>query len=248
MPSRRTVLALLATGSWLAGRAEAIATPRQSAIPPFARGAEAATIPPGWRHQLLPRVRRANQFAFVDDAGDSVLQVQSDASASMLVAPMAIDLAATPYLRWRWKVSKSLSGSDVRTKAGDDYAARLYVLFDLPLGRLSLADQLAIRTARLLDGGDVPTAALCYVWGSAQAPGRTAWNPYTSRLRMIVVESGAAFAGQWRQAVRDVARDYREAFGGEVPPVTAVAVGADTDNTRDSVEARFGDLSFGSAP
>ncbi len=248
MPSRREVLALLATGPWLAARVEAILPTGQSGIPPFARDANDATISPGWRHQLLPKVSRANQFALVADAGDSVLQVHSDVSASMLVAPTAVDLAATPYLRWRWKVSRSLSGSDVRTKAGDDYAARLYVLFDLPLDRLSLADQLTIRAAMLLGGGEIPTAALCYVWGNAQAPGSTAWNAYTNRLRMIVVESGNAFVGRWRSAVRNVARDYREAFGGEAPPVIAVAVGADTDNTRESVETRYGDLSFGSMP
>jgi hypothetical protein len=232
----------------MAGRLEANLLPGQSGIPPFSRGADDAAVPPGWRHQLLPKVRRANLFTLVDETGDSVLQVQSDASASMLVAPTAIDPAATPYLRWRWKVSRSLSGSDLRTKAGDDYGARLYVLFDLPLDRLSLTDQLTLRAARFVGGGEIPTAALCYIWGNAQPPGSTAWNAYTNRLRMIVVESGSAYVGRWRPAVRNVARDYREAFGGEAPHVIAVAVGADTDNTRESVETRFGNLSFGSSP
>ena len=86
--------------------------------------------------------------------------------------------------------------------------------------------------------------ALCYVWGTAQAAGESGWNAYTDRLRMIVVDSGNAHVGQWRDVVRDVAADFRAAFGDPVPTISGVAVGADTDNSGDQVEARFGDLWF----
>ena len=61
---------------------------------------------------------------------------------------------------------------------------------------------------------------------------------------MVVVDSGNAHAGQWREVVRDVAADFRAAFGSPVPMISGIAVAADTDNTGGKVEARFGDLSF----
>ena len=145
-------------------------------------------------------------------------------------------------------MSNSVAASDLRRKAGDDYAGRVYVLFDLPPERLRVADRLKIAAARLLHGADLPAAALCYVWGTAQAAGESGWNAYTDRLRMLVVDSGNGHAGQWREVVRDVAADFRAAFGEPVPAISGVAVAADTDNSGERVEARFGDLWFEARP
>jgi hypothetical protein len=241
--SRRGALlwsAAMVASPWHAARAGETLLPRFSSAPP------GAGLPPGWVHETLPKVERANTFAVVPDGGVSVLHVRSRTSASSLVAKL--DPAATvARLRWRWKVSGALAGSDVRSKAGDDYAARLYVLFDLPLKRLGLGDRLRLQAARSLSGRDIPAAALCYVWGTAQAAGSTAWNPYTDRVRMVVVDSGNAHAVQWRPVERDLRADWQEAFGGPMPAVCAIAVGADTDNTGTSVDAWFGDVLLAAA-
>jgi hypothetical protein len=210
-------------------------------LPRFSAAAPGPGLPAGWVHETLPKVERANEYAVQVDQGMPVLHVRSQASASSLVAVPGAG-GAVAKLQWRWKVSKALAGSDVLTKAGDDYAARLYVLFDLPLERLALGDRLRIQAARSLSGRAIPTAAICYVWGTAQPAGSTAWNPYTDRVRMVVVDSGNERVGQWRAVERDLRLDWLEAFGGAMPAVQAVAVGADTDNTRDSVDAWFGDV------
>lgn len=216
-------------------------------VPPLSTAELGAAVAVGWRHQTLPKVERANQFAIVSDQGTRVLQVSSSASASSWVAPVDLDPAAQPWLHWRWKVSRSVPGSDLRRKAGDDYAARLYVFFALANERLSLPDRLRIQAARVLSGAEVPAAALCYVWGHAQAAGSSGWNPYTDRVRMVVADSGDAHAGQWRSHVRDINRDWADAFGGEVPRISGLALTADTDNTGERVEAWFGDARFASA-
>lgn len=229
-------------GMFLAGAGRV--APSRAQVPALADAPPGTGIAPGWRHQTLPKVERANQIGFVADGGRQVVQVTSSSSASSWVAEVDIDASQTPVLRWRWKVSRPLTGSDLRQKAGDDYAARLYVFFDLPLDRLSLGDRLRMQTARLLSGAEVPAAALCYVWGSDQVVGSTAWNPYTDRVRMIVIDSGDSEAGRWRSVSRDVARDWEEAFGGVMPRISGVAIGADTDNTGDNVTAWFSDLRF----
>lgn len=240
MLDRRQMIACLGFAA-SGARAEPV-PPAQ--VPRLSGAAAGAGVAPGWRHQTLPKVERANRYAIVTDEGQRVLQVSSSASASPWVAPVDIDTTGRPWLHWRWKVSRSLAGSDLRRRSGDDYAARLYVFFALAMERLSLSDRLRIRATRLLSGADVPAAALCYVWGHAQAVGSSGWNPYTDRVRMVVVDSGDTAAMQWRAHARDVSRDWIEAFGGPVPRISGLAVSADTDDTGESVLAWFGDPRF----
>lgn len=216
------------------------------AIAPFSAAAPGAALPAPWQHQPLPKVERENRFTLVEDAPggqvQSVLRIDSDGAASTLTHPLAVDPAERPWLSWRWKVSAPVAGSDFRRKEGDDYAARVYVLFDYPVERLSFGERAAIALARVLHGAELPTAALAYVWGTAQAAGAIGPNPYTDRVRMVVVDSGAARAGQWMSVRRNVAEDFRAAFGEEAPPITGIAVAADTDNTGEAVTAWFADL------
>jgi len=241
-PALLTILALTAFYP-LCAQAEATAT-RHVDLPKFSSTTPGSAFPGGWMQQMLPGVERENRFELISDEGSTVLRILSERSASSLAFALRLDPAKTPLLKWRWRVSNALAGSDLRVKTGDDYAARVYVLFDLPTERLSLGDRIKISAARLLHGADIPAAALCYVWGTRQATGESGWNPYTDWVRMIVVDSGNERAGQWREVERDVAADFKAAFGGPVPPVSGIALGADTDNTGERVETRFGDIHF----
>lgn len=241
MLDRRKIVTWLSLG-WAGAHAQGGA---RAQVPALSTADLGAGVAPGWRHQTLPKIERANAFTIVSDEGQRVLKVGSSRSASTWLAPLDVDALRLPMLRWQWKVSRSLRGSDLRTKQGDDYAAKVYVFFDLPLERLALVDRMRIQFTRSLSGADVPAAVLCYVWGHAQPPGTRAWNPYTDRVRMVVVDSGDAHAMQWQAVERDIGRDWAEAFSGPVPRVSGIAVGADTDNTGDFVDAWFGDLTFG---
>ena len=249
---RRTLRVLLAAPVLVAGaavstrrvRAAGEGSIRRIDVARFSALAPGDTLPAEWKHQRLPSVERPNVFSLTTDGGATVLRVQSHRSASTLVVRSEVDPNVTPLLRWRWWVANAVAGSDLRRKAGDDYAARLYVLFDLPAERLSVGDRLRIAAARLLHGEELPAAALCYVWGTAQAAGESAWNAYTDRVRMIVVDSGDGHAQQWRSITRDVTADFRAAFGAPVPRIFAIALAADTDNTGERSEARFGDVWF----
>ncbi len=217
------------------------ASARAAGITPFSSAAPGADAPSPWMHQALPKVQRSNDFALVEDAGVTVLRIESDAAASTWVHAFEAPVEAA-RLSWRWKVSNAVAGSDFRHKAGDDYAARVYVLFDYPLERLGFGDRFKISLARTLHGAELPTAAIAYVWGTAQDVGESGPNPYTDRVRMLVLDSGDAHAGQWRSVERDLAADFERLFGEPAPPVTGLALGADTDNTGGQVTAWFGDL------
>ena len=121
------------------------------------------------------------------------------------------------------------------------------MLFDYPLERLSLIERGKILLARSVAGEMVPAAALCYVWDGTLAPGTSLRNAYTDRVRVIVLRGRGDPVGEWRSESRNVAVDFRAAFGEAPPPIGGVAVGADTDQTGETVRAWIGDLAFGPA-
>ena len=201
-------------------------------------------LPKEFRIIILPKIVQ-NKFSLVADDGKTVLRVESDNSAGSLGLPLTTSGGgANTLLEWRWKVSRVLDKADMSAKTGDDFAARVYIFFDVSMDSLSFADRTKLRLARMIAGPDVPTAALCYVWDNTHRIGHTQWSPYTNRVRMIVLQSGTTNIEKWMAESRDIAADFRDAFGFDAPAVTAVAVGNDTDNTGEHVTTWYGDVSL----
>ena len=200
------------------------------------------SLPKNFRIVTIPKIA-VNRFSLEASDGSTVLRVDSNISAgSVAISQSAIVAGANSLLAWRWKISHVLDKADMTTKSGDDFSARVYVFFDVPMASLSFIERSRIRLARMLAGADVPTAALCYVWDNRQPVGHTQWSPYTDRVRMIVLQSGPANAGKWIPESRDLNADFRAAFGFDAPAVTGVAVGNDTDNTQERVSTWYGDV------
>jgi len=208
-----------------------------TSLPAFSAASPGVTLPAPWRAQALRRVKAAD-VRLVADEGRTVLQVRShDAFGA---AAIRLQLAA-PVLAWRWKVDRVLDKARLGSREGDDFAARVYVSFEIPMDQLTFAERTRLRIARLFYG-DVPSAAICYVWDN-HAPVATAiWSPYGERVRVIVLRSGQGSAGRWEEERRDVAADFRVAFGREAPPVSGIAAGNDTDQTAETATAWFGDF------
>ncbi|MEB0135221.1 DUF3047 domain-containing protein [Actimicrobium sp. CCC2.4] len=183
-------------------------------------------------------------YTLVRDEGQTVLKAEADHSMSIMAHTVRIDLKKTPLLRWRWKIAAPVKGADMTKKSGDDYAGRIYVLFDYPVEKLSFATRAKLKIGEALYGMKIPTAAINYLWDNRQPVGTWQDNTYTDRARMLVVESGSDKAGQWITETRDVAADFRTAFGEEAPDVVVVALATDTDNTGEQATAWYGDLQF----
>lgn len=233
---RAVALALAAAGSL------ALGAPPES-ITAFSSSAPGAVLPAPWRALSPPRVP-APQLALEEDAGATVLRVRSVAAAGTVAHALRVDPARRPVLAWRWKVDRVVERADLGRKDGDDFAARVYVFFDVPASELAVGARVKLALARLLYGQELPSAAICYVWDNRHAAGTSAWSPYTDRVRVVVLESGAARAGQWIEERRDLAVDFRAAFGARarVPEVSGIAAGNDTDQTGETATAWFGDF------
>ena len=61
---------------------------------------------------------------------------------------------------------------------------------------------------------------------------------------MVAVESGDGNAGRWIDEERNLAEDYRLAFGEDPPRIGAVAIMTDTDNTGEEAVAWYGAIRF----
>jgi hypothetical protein len=203
-----------------------------------------ATLPAGWAPLTFDKIPRHTRYSVVDDAGRMVLKAQSDRSASGLIHPVKGDVRKLPLLRWQWKVENTLRNGDVTRKAGDDYPARIYVAFAYDPARASLVQRIKYEALRLIYGAYPPHAGLNYIWDTRAPVGTMVPNPFTDRVRMIVVESGDANVGKWRQYERNIYEDYKRAFGEEPPMLSGIAVMTDTDNTGESATAYYGEISL----
>ena len=245
MTWRAALLVLAAMGTaFAAAPRNAPSGPEVAAIAAFSSAAPGAALPAGWRAVTLPRIPPAD-LALVAEGATTVLRVTSAAAAGSAVHAFTQGLAPETLLRWRWKVDRTVAGADLARRAGDDFAARVYVFFDLPLEELSFGERVALRVARFLHGGDVPAAGICYVWDNRHPAGTVAPNPYAPRIRTFVLRNAADAAGRWTEEQRDIDKDFRAAFGPRTratPRVTGIAAGNDTDQTGERATAWFGDF------
>jgi len=210
----------------------------------FSSATPGAALPAGWSVQSIPKVQRQTRFDVITAGGGTVLRARADNAAASLRYKLDLAPAAGKQLSWRWKTERVLDKADLTTKAGDDFSTRLYVFFDRPTAQMSLSERIAFKLGRSRYGDQIPSAALCYVWDNRQPVGTIRDNAYTGFVKMVVATTGKAQQGQWVTVQRDVAADYRRAFGTAPPRITGIAVAVDTDNTRESTISYFGDIRF----
>ncbi|MGV3728847.1 DUF3047 domain-containing protein [Hydrogenophaga sp.] len=202
---------------------------------------------PAWRFVGFPKQQARIapthfEAGVIDDT--RAVQVRTEASYGTLVQDWRGPAPAR--LQWRWRLEKPLSGgtapADILTKAGDDAALKVCVMFDHALDRVPFVERSVLRIARSVSGEALPAATLCYVWDSTHPAFTQGANPYTQRVRYISLQGRGAPLGRWVNESRDVAQDMIDLFADELPqgratprtsapPVTRVLLGADSDNT-----------------
>jgi hypothetical protein len=211
-------------------------------LPLFSSASAPNQLPVGWQPWTINRNKTPTRYSMAEVDQRLVVHAQADSSASGLYVPLSERDAGT--LRWTWKTSGVIRNADNAQGQREDSPLRLFVAFDGDKGSLSLKDQLMYEMARLTTGREMPYATLMYIWGGQRAEGTVLPNPHTDRVRMIVVDSGAKHANEWRCHERDLRADYRKAFGTDPGRVIAVGIMTDTDNTRSKAESWYGDIAL----
>ena len=185
----------------------------------------------GWKSKVF---ESTTHYTLTQEDGFPSLHALSIASASGLYKEQTIDLRKTPYLNWRWKISAPLAGLNERSKPGDDYVARIYVV---------------------INGGwrIWQTKALNYVWSSNQRKELIWDNAFAgSAARMLSVRGLQDTAGKWYTEKRHVLNDLKKAFSLNAGSdkewkrheIDVIAIMTDTDNSGLKAEAWYGAIYF----
>lgn len=174
-------------------------------------------------------------YSIVEYKGRLALKALSHNAASGLVLERQIDLMVTPYLNWSWLVEKQLLQLNERSKKGDDFVARIYVV---------------------IDGGFMVwnTKSLNYVWSSNQDQGLVWDNAFAgSRVKMLSIRGQEAQKGRWYPQKRNVYQDLIETFGDKGSDtanrkayqyIDIIAIMTDTDNSGQQAESYYADIIF----
>jgi hypothetical protein len=177
----------------------------------------------GWEHK---RFKGETRYQLQTLDGVMVLKADSRAAGSGLFKAQRIDLEQTPMLNWSWRIGNRLSGLNEQSKAGDDYAARVYVVVK---GGLAFWQ----------------TRAVNYVWAGNTAKDETWPNAFAGdHAMMLAVRGPEASTDVWYSEKRNVRADLQKLFGEDIRFIDAVALMSDTDNGGGQVSAFYGDIWF----
>lgn len=223
-------------------------TSATNGVPPFSANPPGDATPLGWRPWTLHRTKRPTRYQLVAEGNTTILQADADRSASGLITRLSVELSSQTQLAWRWRVRSLIDDADPTIGARDDAPVRLALAFEGDLARLSVRDRLFAERVKLLAGHDLPYATLMYIWTNAAPVGTHIPNQHTGRIRKLVVDSGTADLGRWREHRRSVEADFRDVFGEAPGRLVAVALMTDTDNTGSQARAYYGDIVLTNAP
>ena len=166
-------------------------------------------LPEGWqtrpvRGQQLPMSR------IVDSSGTRFMRLSGAGHAGWFVRALPQPLLASAgQLQWTWRATLAPVGADVATLATDDATLRVFVVFGRH-GRFTVRPRVLFYT--LADGDPAPDRI------DSPIGVRIAGRPGGAR--------------GWVPASADPFGDYRRLWKDAPPPIVAVGVMQDTDQTR----------------
>jgi len=181
-------------------------------------GEPVGSLPTGWESRGGPG-QPTYQIKAESD-GNRYLAAVSRGSDVQLGTEIKVRPEESPILGWRWRVTDLPKGADERIQKTLDSAASVYAVF----------------------GSRLFPRILKYVWSASVPAGSSFKHPASSRMAIIVVDSGPNSAGAWHEVKRNLVDDYKKAFGSEPASLIAIGVKTDSDSTRSSARADYDDI------
>ncbi len=194
---------------------------------------------PGWHAVALPG-KTETRYGWALKDGRPAIAADSEGSASMfrrLLTPPPTHLGEVSFSWWVQEKPQQASVADVNR---EDAAARVLFGFSGDISKLPMRTRMMFELAEALTGEKPPYATLMYVWDATAPVGSVIVNPRSDRIRKIVVDSGPGELRRWREHRRDLAADFRLAFGEEPGALSSIAVMTDSDNTRSRARSWYG--------
>lgn len=195
-----------------------------------------------WKPYTFPGIATHSSYSLDQHGKDSCLLMETRAGASALILQDRFNVYAYPNLSWRWKVSNIYRKGDSGSRDGDDYPARIYVLFSYDPEQASLGKKLQYEAARLFFGAYPPDSSINYIWANREDAPPVITNVFTEQAKMIPVNRGEQGLGAWQEFTVNMVDDYFRAFQRMPPAEASLAVMIDADNTGESATACIGFL------
>lgn len=216
--------------------------PAQEDLPKFSAETAREGMPNGWNFYRIAPFKKNTVYRLENYQGKTVLSANSKTSASGLAVKLRPRQASNLWLQWEWKAINPITNADNADGYTDDAPLRILVAFDGNKSKLSLKEKMTFEMASLISGQEMPFATLMYIWSGKSPVDTIISNAHTSRIKMIVVDSGWDNLGQWHKHQRDLAADYKRAYGEAPGEVIGIALLTDTDNTKSEARAFYGDI------
>lgn len=218
------------TAALAAALLAACATPTTAPPPPSAEG---------WQPLALPG-KKLTLYHWTEKDGRAALEASSERSASIWRKRIVPPPDKVGEVSFSWWVQGLIPNASVADIDREDAVARVIFGFGGDVDKLPLRTRMKFELAQALTGEAPPYATLMYVWDGKLPVGTVVINPRSDRIRKIVVDSGPAELRRWRDHRRDLAADFRLAFGEEPGPLMSMAVMTDSDNSRASAHTWYG--------
>jgi hypothetical protein len=159
------------------------------------------------------------------------LKIISKTSASGLIYKDHYNPNEYPILTWRWRVESVISEADGKNKTEDDYAIRLFVMFDDDSIGTSFWTSIRNSAIKLMYGTEPPETSLCFVWANIHYDEKYFDSPYSETVKILPMEMGKERLNYWYSYNVNIATLYREVFNRSCPTSAKLALMGDTDNT-----------------
>ncbi|CAN5891931.1 hypothetical protein BH11GEM2_BH11GEM2_00870 [soil metagenome] len=171
-----------------------------------------AGVPPGWNVRKV-RGQTAPVTEVLRTEGGPVFRISGMGRAAWFYRELSPELAESPgSLDWSWRVVEAPPAADLRAKETDDSPVRVYVVFGKP-GIFNRAGRI-----------------IFYTFGNAEPRDFSQASHESDKMHVIRVD-GADALRVWRDHSVDPFADYRRIWHRDPPPITAVGVMQDTDQT-----------------
>lgn len=205
--------------------------------------APAVVLPDEWTVRELPGKSRT-LYSMNERGSQPCVQAQAKASASLLRRRLHLPAERLQEVRFDWWIDRFESSRDVEDPEVDDAPAALVLAFDGDVEQLPMRTRMLFELAHSIMGEAPPYATLMYVWDAKAAVGTVKVSPRSDRIRKIVIGSGQGRHGGWMRFSRNVAEDYRLAFGESAGLLIGAALMTDADNGRGMATACYGPVRF----
>ncbi len=183
-----------------------------------------------WEPFTFPKIKEHSTYTIVEP---HILKTESKASASAIIYKEQFNVYEYPFVEWRWKVENVYKKGNAKTKKGDDYPLRVYIVFKYDPKKAGFRQKLKYKAAKTLYGEYPPHSSLNYIWANKEYEKGILTNTYVDEAKMILLQEGDSNVNTWQVEHVNIPNDYRRAFGKDPPEIASIVIMNDSDNTKE---------------